>query len=142
MGIDYGSKRVGIALSDDGGMLAFPKRNLTNDRTLFDEIKKTCKTEEVDAIVLGESLDFAGEPNKIMEKIVNFKQKLETELNLPVYLQKEFMTSVEARRPKDGKNIFSARKLPQEKPKEVDASAAALILQRYLDKIINKVDSE
>ncbi len=133
LGIDYGSKRVGIALSDDGGTLAFPYRTLKNDMTLIDSIHNICGEEEISAIVIGESHDLSGEPNKIMGSIEKLIKNLEAELDLPIYLQKEFMTTIEARG-RGGKELNNARKDKKEKSINTDASAAALILQRYLDK--------
>lgn len=121
MGIDFGSKRVGIALSDEGGKFAMPRAVLPNDRTLFGEIKNMCKAHEVKAIVMGESRDFKGNANPIMKDILFFKGELERELQLPVYLEPEFMTSQEAAH-QPGEHTF------------LDASAAALILQSYIDK--------
>jgi putative Holliday junction resolvase len=133
LGIDYGSKRVGTALSDDGGTLAFPYKILTNDMQLLDTIHNICGEENISAIVLGESYDLSGKPNKIMGSIEELKRNLETELDLPVYLQKEFMTTVEARG-REGKEQNNARKTSKDTSTHADASAAALILQRYLDK--------
>ncbi len=133
IGIDYGTKRVGIAISDDGGTLAFPYKIIPNDMALVDTIHNICGEEEVAAIVLGESSDLSGKPNKIMGSIEEFKRNLEAELDLPVYLQKEFMTTVEARG-RAGKEENNARKVAKGETKQADASAAALILQRYLDK--------
>jgi putative Holliday junction resolvase len=133
LGIDYGTKRVGIALSDDGGTLAFPYKILPNNLELVDTIHNISGEENVAALVLGESQDLAGKPNKIMGSIEEFKRNLEAELDLPVYFQKEFMTTVEARG-RVGKEQNNARKTFKEKSSLADASAAALILQRYLDK--------
>ncbi len=133
LGIDYGSKRVGTSISDDNGTIAFPYKILKNDMELLDSIHNICGNEEVSAIVLGESHDLSGKPNKIMGSIEEFKRNLETELDLPVYLQKEFMTTVEARG-REGKERNTARKVAKKDSKPADASAAALILQRYLDK--------
>ncbi len=133
LGIDYGSKRVGIALSDDGGTMAFPKAILPNNLDLIGSIGRLCREENVSAIVLGESRDLSGVKNKIMGSIEELKHNLETELELPVYFQAEFMTTVEARG-REGKEKNNARKTSKEKSGQADASAAALILQRYLDK--------
>lgn len=132
LGIDYGSKRVGIALSDENGQLAFPFKVLSNNDELLDAVHNICGEQEVGEIVLGESLDFSGKENDIMEGIKEFKIKL-LELGLPIHMEKEFMTTVEARG-RGGKEINDARKVKQEKNSKVDASAAALILQRYLDR--------
>lgn len=133
LGIDYGSKRVGLSLSDEEGKMAFPYKIIQNNLELVDTIHNICGTEEVSAIVLGESQDLSGKPNKIMGSIEEFKRNIETELDLPVYFQKEFMTSVFARG-NDGKSVNDARKNKKEINKKIDDSAAALILQRYLDR--------
>jgi len=133
LGIDYGSKRVGLAISDEGGVLAFPYKILSNNLELVDNIHNICGEEEISAIVLGESHDLSGQPNKIMGSIEEFKRNLETELDLPVFFQKEFMTTIEARG-RGGKEINNAKKTVKIKQERADASAAALILSRYLDK--------
>ena len=133
LGIDYGSKRVGIALSDEEGRIAFPKEILPNDLSLVETIDNLCEKENVSAIVIGESHDLSGQPNKIMGSIEEFERNIEAELDLPVYFQKEFMTTVEARG-RAGKKMNDARKIKKVKQKKSDASAAALILQRFLDK--------
>ncbi|HLP43777.1 MAG TPA: Holliday junction resolvase RuvX [Candidatus Nanoarchaeia archaeon] len=121
MGIDFGTKRVGIALSDEGCKFAIPKAVLPNDRYLFTEIKRLTEVYEVSEIVMGESKDFKGNDNPIMRNITFFKGELERGLGLPVHLEPEFFTSHQAESVQ-GKNAL------------LDASAAALILQSYLDK--------
>jgi len=138
LGIDYGSKRVGLAISDEEGGMAFPYKILKNDLELVDNIHNICGTEEVSAIVLGESHDLSGKPNKIMGSIEEFKRNLEGELDLPIYFEKEFMTSIFARG-NDGKKVNDARKNKNDDSKKIDDSAAALILQRYLDRKNNKL---
>ena len=142
LGIDFGMKRIGIAISDENGTLAFPKEIILNDIHTLAKIKEIIKKENVDELVIGESVDFSGKLNILMQYVENFIKDLENEFHLPVHTQKEFLTSVEARRSKDGKKELSpsqARsKLKNTKAGRVDASAAALILQRYLDKNNNK----
>ncbi|MFA6355064.1 MAG: Holliday junction resolvase RuvX [Candidatus Paceibacterota bacterium] len=133
LGIDYGSKRVGLALSDEDASFAFPYKIISNNMELVDTIHNICGAEEVGAIVLGESHDLSGEPNKIMGSIEEFKRNIEAELDLPVYFQKEFMTTIEARG-REGKEKNNAKKVKKNEQGQADASAAALILQRYLDK--------
>ncbi|MCX6754526.1 MAG: Holliday junction resolvase RuvX [Candidatus Nomurabacteria bacterium] len=136
LGIDYGSKKVGLSLSDEEGKIAFPFKIIPNNLELVDTVHSICGEEEVSAIVLGESTDVSGKPNKIMGSIEEFKRNLEGELDLPIYFQKEFMTSIFARG-NEGKKENNARKNKKEKEEKIDDSAAALILQRYLDKINN-----
>lgn len=133
LGIDYGSKRVGLAISDESSSMAFPYKIVPNNMELLDTIHNICGTEEVGAIVLGESHDLSGQPNKIMGSIEEFKRNIEAELDIPVYFQKEFMTTIEARG-RGGKETNNAKKVTKDKQVGADASAAALILQRFLDK--------
>lgn len=137
LGIDYGTKRVGLALSDEGGVMAFPYKVLKNEKTLVDDIHNICGTENIGAIVVGESFDLSGEPNKLMADISLFIGEISKTLNLPISLQKEFMTTVEARG-RGGKEVNNARQVAGGAQAAADASAAALILQRYLDKINQK----
>lgn len=143
LGIDYGNKRVGLALSDEEGKMAFPYKIIKNDLELVDNIHNICGKEEVSAIVLGESTDLSGKPNKVMGCIEEFKRNLETEMDLPVYFEKEFMTTIHARglfeqAGRRGKEINNAKKVGKVRQKAADASAAALILARYLDRKNNK----
>lgn len=125
LGIDYGEKRVGVAISDESGTIALPHAVLPNDKFLFGEIKKICESRKVEAVVMGESTDFKGKPNPIMKSINMFKGEIERDLDVPVFLEPEFMTSMEAEHIQ-GKNALH------------DASAAALILKSYIDRQKNK----
>ncbi|MBP6912953.1 MAG: Holliday junction resolvase RuvX [Candidatus Pacebacteria bacterium] len=138
LGIDYGTKRVGLALSDEGGVMAFPYKVLKNEKTLVDDIHNICGTENIGAIVIGESLDLSGQPNKLMDSIKLFSNEIHKTTGLPVNFQQEFMTTVEARG-RGGKEVNDARQVAKGgQAAAADASAAALILQRYLDKINQK----
>ena len=133
LGIDYGTKRVGLALSDDSGTLAFPHEVLANTIGLTAAIEDIIRSEKIDAIVMGESVGLDGVENPVQKKIAGFAEALERRFEVPVHFEKEFMTSYEAhgRQGKEGNN---ARLLKFTAPTELDARAAALILQRYLDK--------
>jgi putative transcription antitermination factor YqgF len=95
-----------------------------NSKNTLDEIGKIIKKEKIDEIVMGESKNFAGESNKIMAEIEKFKKILEEKIKLKVYFEPEFMTSQQAEQIQ-GKNDMH------------DASAAAIILQSYLDSHVN-----
>ena len=93
LGIDYGSKKVGLALSDEGGKLAFPKVVLKNDEYLLSALKEIRHEEKVDEIVMGESLTLSGELNDMMKELKEFKVKAQRqieELSAPVQM-KEMM---------------------------------------------------
>ncbi|HTE48579.1 MAG TPA: Holliday junction resolvase RuvX [Candidatus Paceibacterota bacterium] len=138
LGIDYGTKRIGIAISDDNGTLAFPKEIVGNDANTFARLGEIIEREKISAIVIGESVDFSGKLNALSARIDVFILELKERFGFPVHKQKEFLTSVEARKSKDGKRTLSPSqahsRIKQIKSGRVDASAAALILQRYLDR--------
>lgn len=121
LGVDYGSKRVGIAASDEAEILAFPKSVLPNDERLISAIQSICENENVRLIVVGHSQNSRGEDNPIMRHVKLFKEALEEDVGLPVVFEQEFWSTVEAAR-------F------QGTVENLDASAAAIILQRFLDK--------
>ncbi len=141
LGIDYGTKRIGLAISDAGGTLAFPKEIVINDADLFQKLEAIVSKEEIGEFVIGESVDFSGKLNALSARIDVFILELQEKFNLPVHKQKEFLTSVEARRSPNAKAEASpsqARsRVKQIKSGRIDASAAALILQRYLDRRSN-----
>lgn len=121
MGIDYGSKRVGIALTDEGGHMAFPHGVLPNDTKLQAAIEQLITEKNVTEIVIGHSLDREGNPNKIHEAVESLMMDLTLSVGLPIHLQPEQYTTQEAVR-LQGRND------------QVDASAAAIILNSYLTK--------
>ncbi|MSU45463.1 MAG: Holliday junction resolvase RuvX [Candidatus Zambryskibacteria bacterium] len=137
MGIDYGIKRVGIALSDEGVQFAMPFSVIENSKKLINEIIELAQKNKVEEVILGESKDYDGKDNAIHAESLEFKKLLE-EKGLKVYLEPEFMTSVEAERKPGRENREADRKVRKEATVMLDARAAALILQSYIDKNINK----
>lgn len=130
LGIDYGTKRIGVAISDEEGKLAFPKEIVPNNSEALTRVGKILADENIRQVVVGDSVDFKGEPNAIMTEAGEFIKKLEERFKVKVHREKEFLTSVEARRYGDEGNRGEGRG----KSNAVDASAAALILQRFLDR--------
>jgi len=125
LGIDFGEKRVGIAVSDIEGNIAFPKIIIENNTDLLKKITDFCNENAIEAIVIGESKNYKGEDNKINPKIISFKRDLSNSIKLPTYLEPEFMTSMQVEK------TFG-------KTDMLDASAAAIILQTFLDKKISR----
>lgn len=124
LGIDYGTKRVGIAVSDDDGRIAFPNDTFPNDRNLEEKILNLCKEKNIGLIVIGESNNFQGEENPIMPEVKKLAEVLKAETKLPIVMEPEFLTSAQASR-------------IQGEVEGIDASAAAIILQSYLEKMKN-----
>ncbi len=123
LGIDFGSKKVGFAQSDDDARLAFPLMIAQNDGVLLKDTIEMIRELKITAIVIGESVNGDGKPNEIAKKARSFGAQIEDAVDVRVVFQKEWYTTVEA------------RKQPgREDEHDVDDSAAALLLQRYLDK--------
>ena len=120
LGIDYGAKRVGVAVSDERGAVAFPREILKNDKTLAERIGAFVRDEHIGVIVIGESKDKDGNDNLIMAEARQFALTLQKALPVAVEFEPEYYSSVEARR--DANGSF------------VDARAAAVILNRYLER--------
>ncbi len=120
MGIDYGEKRIGIALSDESAQFAFPHSVIENSPNTIKKIRIICQENKVGKIILGQSLDYKKQPNPIMEKIDKFKAVLEKEIGLLVVYKWEVLTTKEAERVQGRHN-------------KIDASAAALILKSFIE---------
>jgi putative holliday junction resolvase len=136
LGIDYGSKRVGLSISDEGASLAFPYSVITNDKDLISKIESIIASEEIMTVIVGESKDFSGNANPIMKDIESFIDILKAKINIPIILESEFLSSfqaenVQSRRP-DPRDSLPRPKFKEKK--DLDASAAAIILQSYLDR--------
>ncbi len=129
LGIDFGTKRVGVAVSDEGGTLARPVAVLKNGAGLVGEIEEIIAREGVEGIVVGES---SGNP--VQRDIDEFVAQITLATMLPIETMIEAFTSAEAHwRMGKERNAARAAKAP-EKPGDLDARAAAVILQRFLDK--------
>ena len=128
LGIDFGSKRIGLALSDEEAMMAYPHSVIRNTKTAMDEIIAICNKEGVEEVVMGESKNLDGTPNPIMEAIDDFVALWTMREGMVIYFEPEFYSSHQAvkMRGKDAKHD------------KIDASAAAIILQSYIDRQKNK----
>lgn len=126
LGIDYGAKRIGIALSDEGGKIAFPRETLSGDsEKIVEKIAEICEKEKVGRIVVGLPISFEGRETAQTEETKNFAEKLKKAISLPVESENEILTSRMVERDiKEGRI----------KKEKIDAASAAIILQSYLDK--------
>jgi putative Holliday junction resolvase len=131
VGIDYGSRRVGIAVSDDVGMMAFPRITLAPGEALahLEALAKEQPTE----FVIGISRDAQGHDNKIQTAIRDFALRLHEITSATVHEIPEAFTSFEAHG-REGKEQLHARKTSAPVGENIDAKAAALLLQRFLDR--------
>ena len=140
MGLDYGSKTVGVAISDALLLTAQPVETI--ERTMENKLRKTlrrieelCEANEVTEIVLGLPKHMNGDEGERAEKSVAFQAMLEARIGLPVTLWDERLTTMEAER------ILIASDVRRENRKKyIDKIAAAVILQSYLDRRRRKED--
>ena len=131
LGVDYGSKKIGLALSDEAGTMGFPYGIVPNTLKLLDELCALIEKKNVKAAVIGDSRTLAGGENPIAKEARALGDLLALRAHIPVFYESEVFTSAEARRApqKEGKSRAPKRHAA------VDASAAALILTSYLSRI-------
>lgn len=123
LGIDYGTKKIGIALSDVGKKLAFPKTIHPNSwEHLSSFLRELIVKEDIDEIVVGLPAMLDGSDSELTPEVKEFARQIKNFTNMPVYFENEAFTS---------SAVDSGGAAPHGKS---DASAAALILQSFLDR--------
>ena len=132
MGIDLGAKRTGVALSDASGTLARPHRVITSPTPLAAIVEEITRLQADDdglvAVVVGLPKRLDGRPNDQTPLVEKFVGLLRARVSTPVVTQDERLTSVEA------ESLLAKREKDWRRRKEkLDAAAAAVILQEYLD---------
>lgn len=123
LGIDYGDKRIGIAISDAEGRIAFPKKIIYNrgkERVLA-QVKELVKENNISRFVIGLPLDAQGEETEQSAKVRAFADFLYKETTIAIDFENELLTT----------HMAEQMGVTRE---HVDEAAAALILQAYLDR--------
>ena len=132
MGLDLGSRTLGVSLSDPSGMIASSYTIIRHEEEyerLLDDVKKIVDEKQVEAIVLGLPKNMNGTIGPKGELSYKFKEMLENKLNIPVELEDERLSTKEAT------NLLIKNDTSRKKRKKVvDSLAATIILQSYLDK--------
>ena len=133
LGIDFGEKRVGLALSDRLNLIASPYKTLNyiSENDLINQIKKIVLDKEIEIFVIGLPLNMKGVDSAQTKKVRKFK-KLLSILNLPIIYEDERFSSIIAKNSLVLQNIKTGHN-----KSEIDRTAAAIILQQYLDKNSN-----
>ncbi len=129
LAIDYGSRRLGLAVSDPLGITAQGLDTLErkNRRSDFARLERVIREQQVSEIVLGNPLRMSGEEGRQSQRVAEFAEELRRRFELPVHLWDERLTSVEANR------LLREMELSLEKRTQaVDRMAATLILQSFL----------
>ncbi|HRY63200.1 MAG TPA: Holliday junction resolvase RuvX, partial [Patescibacteria group bacterium] len=120
LGIDFGTKNVGLAISDVEQKQAFVYDTLKISNKFWTELQDVCEKEKIDKIVVGLPLSMKGEYTPKTEEVVVFTHELEERTKLLVETQDERLSSVEADKTGSGHGR--------------DEEAARIILQQYLDR--------
>ncbi len=133
MGLDYGSKTVGVAISDPLGITAqgietIERKDENKLRRTLARIEELAKEYEVETIVLGFPKNMNNTVGERAEKSLEFMAMLERRTNLPVVMWDERLTTVEAER-----TLMESKVRREDRKKYVDKIAAVFILQGYLD---------
>ena len=133
LGLDLGTKTLGLAISDPTGLIATSYKIIRHDNE-YDRLIEVLKDEilynNIDELVLGFPKNMDNTIGERGQIALSFKEKLEKEINIPVHMQDERLSTVEAT------NLLISNDLSRNKRKKViDSVAATIILQSYLDKI-------
>lgn len=133
LGLDLGTKTLGLAISDPTGLIATSYKIIRHDSE-YDRLIEVLKDEilynNIDELVLGFPKNMDNTVGERGQIALEFKEKLEKEINIPVHMQDERLSTVEAT------NLLISNDLSRNKRKKViDSVAATIILQSYLDKI-------
>ncbi|HYG64462.1 MAG TPA: Holliday junction resolvase RuvX [Thermoanaerobaculia bacterium] len=131
LGIDFGEKRIGLAISDPEGRLAVPLTTLERrkDRAAVAQIAEIARREGVGRLVLGEPVGLDGRRGEAAERVRRFGEKLAAAAGLPLEMVNEALTTVEA-----AERLREAGVDPRREPERLDAIAAQILLQEALDR--------
>lgn len=123
LGIDYGTKKIGFALSDEGQKLAFPK---TVQPNVWDYVREVVRDfilkENVSEIVIGLPVGLNGYETELSNEVRAFSEKLKVDFSLPIHFENEVYSSAQIKTEESAPNH------------QIDASSAALVLQTFLDR--------
>ena len=132
LAIDYGSKRIGLAVADDAGGVARPLATIArkNRREDMRRLREIVREQGVKTIVVGQPLRLDGTRGEMAAETERFAERLRKQIGVPVELVDERLTSWEA------EQLLSKKKGKKKKHGgyEVDAVAAAVILRDYLER--------
>ena len=131
LAIDYGHKRIGLAISDELGMTARPLETLsrTNRRNDLRRLRELARKHGVARIVVGNPVRLDGSAGEMADKAARFAARVQKELGLPVEMMDERLSSWEAQ-----ETTAATKTKRNKKAAGVDAVAAAVILRDFLER--------
>ncbi len=126
VGLDVGERRIGVAVGDSIGRIARPLQTIVNQSDTLDTIRKIAQDHDATDVVLGLPRNQSGDATDQTSQVKLFATQLATNVDLPQHWQDESLTSVLA------EQRLAQRKKPYRR-EDVDAEAATIILQDFLD---------
>jgi putative Holliday junction resolvase len=131
LGLDYGGRRVGVAISDPQGLIARPLDTLivSSMKNTVEQVKNLIDENEIAGIVIGLPLNLSGQPSDLSQEAELFGSNLEKEIKQPIYFEDERFSSKQAEQVlhSHGKKIKGNKGI-------IDRISAAIILQSFLDR--------
>lgn len=131
LGIDFGNKRIGLAVGQTLTRVANPLKTINNNLGFWPQLNKLITEWNISQIIIGLPLDMAGKEQEITRQVKNFSNKVKSECRLPVHWVDERLTSYAAER--QFKSNRSANLAKAKDKSQIDAMAAQIILQSWLD---------
>jgi putative Holliday junction resolvase len=129
LGIDYGTRRIGLALSDIGQTLASPMAVVYGEPALYRELERLFAEESVERIVVGLPLNMNGTLGPKAKEAIAFKERLERRFGIPVDTSDERLSTVQAEDALREAGLSFAKRAER-----IDKVAAQILLQTYLDR--------
>jgi putative Holliday junction resolvase len=131
LGIDYGTVRIGLALSDPTGTLASPLPFLENQspQQVTTALSELIQTHQIEGLVIGLPRNMDGTYGPSAQKVRDFIAQIQKSISLPITPIDERLTTAQA-----SKQLSSIGMNQKQLRKKVDSSSACLILQQYLDR--------
>jgi putative holliday junction resolvase len=132
LAIDHGSKRMGIALSDELKMIAQPVCFIPSEpfADFLEQLKKILQEKEVELVLVGMPRNMDGSYGPAALKVQEFVNVLKSAVTVPIKTWDERLTSTQANR-----FLIDANVRRDKRKEKVDATAAAILLQSYLDSL-------
>lgn len=132
LAIDYGSSRIGLAMSDPLNIIAQGLKTIPNDSKTLNEIHTLVKTHNVSHIIIGNPLHLSGRESLKSSEVESFVQKLKKIISVEIVMVDERFTSVMAQQ---SIRAMGAKKKQRQNKGKIDEVAAAILLQGYLDSL-------
>jgi putative pre-16S rRNA nuclease len=130
LALDVGTKRIGVAVSDELGLLATPRTVVLrrSTQTALEEIARLVHSEEATLVVVGLPISLDGQLHDQAHSVQRFAERLRTMLDVPLVYADEMLSTVRAE-----ERLRAAGVRPNRIRERIDAEAAAVILDEYLD---------